>query len=113
MLSHVDIANKYLEAGVFLYATSFWEVHCISALKAQIAGCKTITSDFAALDETVQYGRKIHTKGEKWGKENTFGDSGHDGAYIDAILDGICLGEKPKKEDVSWERITELWNKEL
>ena len=113
MLSHVDIANKYLEAGVFLYATSFWEVHCISALKAQIAGCKTITSDFAALDETVQYGRKIHTKGEKWGKENTFGDSGHDGEYIDAILDGICLGEKPKKEDVSWERITELWNKEL
>lgn len=64
MISHTEIARKYLESGVFLYATQFMEIHCISALKAQIAGCKTITSDFAALNETVQKGIKIHTDGK-------------------------------------------------
>jgi glycosyltransferase involved in cell wall biosynthesis len=111
MLSHTEIARKYLESGVFLYPTQFYEIHCISALKAQIAGCKTITSDFAALDETVKKGIKIHTEGEKWGKENTFGDSENRDKYVEAIIDGEESGSVPN--DVDWNCVSEKWNKIL
>lgn len=111
MISHTEIARKYLESGVFLYATQFMEIHCISALKAQIAGCKTITSDFAALNETVQKGIKIHTDGKKWGKEDTFGDTENRDKYVNAILKGSEVGVLPK--DFDWVSISNKWNENL
>jgi len=116
MIQHTKIAEKYLEAGVFLYPTQFYEIDCISARKAQIAGCKVITSDFAALKETVQYGMKIRTEGEKWGKENTFGDT-NTSTYVDAILSKDDLYEKEEvsewSKQFSWDNIAKNWNKEL
>lgn len=60
-LSHGEVANLYLKANVFLYPTEFAEIHCISAVKAQAAGAEPICTDFAALDETVQFGFKAHS----------------------------------------------------
>ena len=112
MLPHSEIAKKYLEAGVFLYPTSFMEIHCISALKAQAAGCRVITSDFAALNETVQFGTKIHTDGRKWGTENTFGD-GNTETYVDAILSNDNLFDTEDVEEwskqFSWDNIAKRW----
>lgn len=48
-----EIAKAYLKADVFAYPTKFWEISCITAMKAQIAKCRIITSGFAALKETV------------------------------------------------------------
>lgn len=109
MLGHKEIAEKYLESGVFIYPTQFYEVHCISAVKAQLAGCKMVTSDFAALKETVK-GQKVHTDGKKWGKENTFGDAENVHNYVDAILewkydDKIELVRK----QYNWDNIGEQW----
>jgi len=57
-LSHDEIAEKYQEAGIWLYPSEFGEIHCITAIKAQAAGAIPITTNFAALDETVKYGFK-------------------------------------------------------
>jgi glycosyltransferase involved in cell wall biosynthesis len=113
MIGHRDIAKKYLEAGVFLYPTQFYEIHCISAVKAQLAGCKMATSDFAALAETVKPGiRKVHTEGEKWMKENTFGDNNIE-AYLDLIENGFVGDKEWAKETYNWDNIANQWLKEL
>lgn len=56
-----EVARLYQEGHVFLYPTEFYEIFCISAVKAQAAGCELVTSDFAALKEVVKWGVKIHS----------------------------------------------------
>lgn len=120
MVNHKEIAKKYLEAGVFLYPTKFYEIHCISAVKAQLAGCTMITSDFAALDETVQFGWKFEVKEDNWKKNTTFGDKENKDKYI-FILSELgekddCNAEKESKwakETYNWDRISSLWQKNL
>jgi len=114
MIGHKEIAKKYLEAGVFLYPTQFYEIHCISAVKAQLAGCCVITSDFAALNETVQFGTKIHTSGNKWKKENTFGDTENIGKYVEALItepwEDYCA-DGPDGDDYWWAKDKYNWDK--
>lgn len=115
MVSSGKIAEKYLEAGVFLYPTQFFEIHCISAVKAQLAKCKMVTSDFAALKETVNKAHhKIHTDGEKWGKENTLGDN-QTKLYVDAIRDRTNYVDTSEwaKEKYNWDKISNNWNEVL
>ena len=111
MIGHKEIANKYLEAGIFLYPTQFYEIHCISAVKAQLAGCKMVTSDFAALNETVKV-KKIHTECPDLEQRQTQGDLENRDKYVDAILNW-----KTEKADVeseyNWENIAKQWDKEL
>lgn len=64
-LSHQDVADMYKRATIFAYPTEFAEIDCISARKAQAAGAIPVTTDFAALDETVQYGVKVHSEKTK------------------------------------------------
>lgn len=123
MLGHKEIAEKYLEAGIFLYPTQFYEVHCISAVKAQLAGCKVICSNFAALNETVKHGLLIETGGSKWGMENTFGDTENVDLYVDAIIGegGLKPGMKmilnynkeKYADDIGWLNVSNQWNENL
>ena len=111
MINHKEIARKYLEAGVFLYPTQFYEIHCISAVKGQLAECAMVTSDFAALNETVIFGNKIHTNGERWGKESTFGDK-QIGKYVEAIITTKAHPDQKKKmiDKFNWNKVGEQWN---
>lgn len=52
-LSHEDLAKEFLSSGVWAYPTSFWEIDCITAKKAQAGGVEPITSGYAALQESV------------------------------------------------------------
>jgi len=117
MISHKAIAKKYLEAGIFLYPTQFYEIHCISASKAQAAGCHCITSDFAALKEIVNFGDVLHTSGEKWKTENTFGDTENVGKYLNTIkfssFKNSTVEEEWAKETFNWKLITKNWDKVL
>lgn len=115
MIGHKEIAKKYLEAGIFLYPSEFYEVHCISAAKAQAAGCACVTSDAFALNETIKYGNKIHTDCEKWGKENTFGDNLNRDKYVSSILEAKPHEKQIQwaKETFNWDNISNSWNKEL
>lgn len=64
-LSHEEVAKMYKRARIFAYPTEFYEIDCISARKAQAGGAIPVTTDFAALDETVQFGYKVHSKKTK------------------------------------------------
>ena len=105
------MAQKYLEAGIFLYPTQFYEIDCISAAKAQIAGCYPVTSDAFALNETVENGTKIHTDTKRWGTENTFGDMDNIDKYVDAVIENVgktVNGSEIKKKR-NWNNIAQVW----
>lgn len=52
-VDHITLAQKMKEIQVWAYPTEFTEIHCITALKAQEAGCLPVTTGVAALKETV------------------------------------------------------------
>lgn len=61
-VSHSELAKAMQEIQVWAYPTQFTEIHCITALKAQEAGCYPVVTNVAALNETVQSGDKINTR---------------------------------------------------
>lgn len=109
MIGHKDIAKKYLEAGIFLYPTKFYEIHCISASKAQAGGAIPVTSDYAALNETVQHGVKVHEDVEQLA--DTIGEL--QGQNIDEYVDSIILlANQTNRDDMQeWAKETYNWNK--
>lgn len=58
-VSHKRVLEEYGKADVWLYPTAFWEINCISALKAQAMGAIPVTTTYAALDQSVQHGYKV------------------------------------------------------
>ena len=82
-VGHQELADWFMKCGYWFYPTDFPEISCITAMKAQAAGCWPICSDFAALKETVKYGNIV--KGKP-------GDEG----FMDKWLDTVGLfGEMP------------------
>jgi len=51
-VDHKTLAKKYAESKVWAYPTEFPEIWCITAVKANLAGCKPVITDVAALKET-------------------------------------------------------------
>ena len=58
-VNHQDLAKAMQEIQVWAYPTEFTEIHCITALKAQEAGCYPIVTEVGALTETALNGCKI------------------------------------------------------
>lgn len=62
-VNQVELARKMMSAGVWFYPTWFSETSCISAMEAQAAGLRIVTSPIAALVETVgDRGAMVSTK---------------------------------------------------
>lgn len=53
------LAQEYANAGVWVYPTSFTEISCITAMKAQAHGCIPVCTDAFALSETVTHGYRF------------------------------------------------------
>ena len=58
-LPQPGLAELLKTCGIWAYPTHFGEINCISALKAQYYGCEPVVVNYAALRETVQFGRRI------------------------------------------------------
>lgn len=56
-----EVAKLYERGSILAYPSDFYEIDCISVKKAQAAGCIPVTTDFAAFDESVQHGVKVHS----------------------------------------------------
>ncbi len=48
-----ELAREQMRSGVWAYSTWFTETSCLTAMEAQAAGCRIVTSPIAALNETV------------------------------------------------------------
>lgn len=52
-VDQAELAREQMRSGVWTYPTGFTETSCITAMEAQAAGCRIVTSPLAALNETV------------------------------------------------------------
>lgn len=59
MIGQKELAEENAKAGVWFYPTSFPEISCISAMRAQAHGAIPVCASLGALSETVQHGYKI------------------------------------------------------
>lgn len=104
-----EVLEWTFRSGIWAYPTHFGEISCITAMKCQAAGAIPVVCDYAALDETVQYGVKIHTpSGEDIydpDKQEEFGK-----ALIKALKD-TDWQESVRNEMIPWARDKFTWAK--
>lgn len=107
-VSHKTVKRMMLASGVFAYPTHFGEINCISAIKAQLYGCEPVVTDFAALSEMVQHGRKI--KGDIYEEEVR---EEYTKQLIEALKNPISKAERAKAsswaEQYAWTEIAKQW----
>lgn len=106
-VSHEELAKAMKEIQVWAYPTQFPEIHCITALKAQEAKCYPVTTNVAALNETVQSGDKIKTK-------RIYTDEYQQEKFVKAVVDALKEGKQgtpvPKTD---WSDVADQWIKAI
>lgn len=124
-LSQAECAKLYLEGSILAYPSEFYEIDCISVKKAQACGCVPVTTDFAAFDESVQYGAKVHspkTK-ENWCRDFQFSfgieDEATQNAWVDAVVKQLLSPQtnvhemKEWTKKFAWDLIADQWLKQF
>lgn len=118
-VSQGDIVKHIFESGVWAYPCPFPEIYCITAIKAQAGGAIPVSSNFAALDETVQFGVKLPMEEQKEGAKIGKGDVKFLEEYKKALIDMLKHPEKQEKirKDMmawartqSWQNVAKQWH---
>lgn len=110
-----EIVRAIFRSGVWAYPCPFPEIYCITAIKAQAGGAIPVSTDFAALDETVQYGTKLHipNDGAVGRADQEFLNN-----YKEALIDMLKHPEKQEAQrkemmsrarGISWQAIADQW----
>ncbi len=103
-LSHVDLAKLMDKTQVWAYPTEFTEIHCITALKAQQARCYPVTTNVAALQETVQSGVKLDTR-------VIYSDEYQQKKFVDAVVDALKENKTGEPlPDADWSTVAKQWD---
>lgn len=106
-----ELKKVMLTAGVWAYPTHFGEINCISAIKAQAYGAEPVVVNYAALQETVQFGRKV--EGDIYDQETK---DEFKKQLIDALKNPMPEEKREEmmkwaQEKYSWEKIAKDWSK--
>jgi glycosyltransferase involved in cell wall biosynthesis len=103
-VNHQQLADAMRSTQVWAYPTQFTEIHCITALKAQEAGCYPVTTNVAALKETVQSGDKINTK-------RIYIDEYQQEKFIQKVVDALREGKTGSPvPGTDWSDIASQWD---
>jgi tetratricopeptide (TPR) repeat protein len=102
-VSHEELAKAMNETQVWAYPTEFAETHCITALKAQEALAYPVTTDVAALAETVQSGEKFETSIIY---TNEYDQAKFIKAVVSALKEGKLGTPVP---NVDWSDVAQQW----
>jgi glycosyltransferase involved in cell wall biosynthesis len=109
-VSQENLAEEFLSAGAWIYPTWFNETSCISAMEAQAAGLRIVTSNIAALQETVA-NRGVLLNGS-WTTPEYKAD------FINNVVSAlIAEGDSDRKQlqdyakqNFSWDSLAQEWN---
>ena len=108
-LSHTELAKLMKSIQVWAYPTEFTEIHCITALKAQEAGCIPVSTTVAALDETIQSGSRMDVKDIYTNKKAQHW-------FVTNVVDAL-RGHYPKPENKVpnryWPDVAKVWSNAL
>lgn len=113
--SQQKVMEESFASGVWAYPCLWPEIYCITAIKSQAGGAVPVATDFAAINETVQFGTKIH--GE---------DSGYTEEFLNEYKEKLIWWlqhpeeqEKVRSEMMTWARtkswkaVAQQWSKEF
>jgi glycosyltransferase involved in cell wall biosynthesis len=112
-VGHKPLIKALQQSSIYVYPSHFEEISCISAMKAQAAGCIPVVTDYAALAETVKEGIKIPGK---------CGDPAVDEMFKSELISLLKRADvqeeiRPKvlanKEQFGWDRVAKQWKEEL
>lgn len=109
-VNHQELADAMKEIQVWAYPTEFTEIHCITALKAQEAGCIPVVTSVAALKETALGGVQIDSDdiytNEKAQKE-----------FINMVVHGLVedleLDDSKLPDTRYWPDVAKVWSEAL
>ena len=111
-VDHKTLAKKMQETQVWAYPTSFHEIFCITATKANAAHCVPVITDVAALNETgggvarVVSSQEIEKDPQK---QQQFVEE-----VVKALKGGLTHKEIVEQDDLvdnyTWSRIAERWS---
>lgn len=113
-VSHTELATVMKATQVWAYPTSFAEISCITAMKAQAAGMQVVTSGYAALQETIfENETEIEDIHDNPKALQAFTDR-----LIEALLNPLSAKDQEKLskqaiEAYNWSKVAELWDKAL
>ena len=102
-VSHEQLAEEMKGIQVWAYPTEFAEIHCITALKAQEAGCYPVVTNVAALNETVVQGDKLEI-------QNIYTNDYAQKKFIKAVVSALKEGKTAQPvEGVDWQDVSTKW----
>lgn len=116
---HGRVTQKEVEkwtkkCGLWAYPTHFGEISCISAMKAQAYGAIPVVVNYAALDTTVKYGKKIegdiYESNTKLKFKRDLISSLKDDVWQNALRPEMM---KWAKKEFGWDKIAGQWSKEF
>lgn len=112
-LSQEKLKEELLVSGVWAYPTHFGEINCISAIKAQAYGCEPVVVNYAALQETVQYGRKV--EGDIYDQETKDEFAKQLIAALQEPMSDDARNEMSAwaREKYSWDKLAQDWTEEF
>lgn len=112
-LPQPEVAELMKTCGVWAFPTHFGEINCINALKAQAYGLEPVVVNYAALKETVQFGRKV--EGDIYDEETK---AEFKKQLIEALVNPLDDAERVKmmkwaNDTYQWETIAKQWSDEF
>lgn len=109
-IGHKKLIKEYYKSGIWGYPTTFTEISCIGAMRAQVTGAIPVVNDYCALKETVRWG--IKNEGDI-AQEVTFNDYAE---KLITLLKNPEEQEKIRKEMIpeakkifGWEGVATDW----
>lgn len=110
-VSQAVIAEETMSSGIWAYPCPFPEISCITAMKSQAGGAVPVASNFAALNETIQYGVKMPMLDDDgvgvWNKKIA---KEYKAALID-MLKNTDKQDRIRKEMIPWAKQNFSWTK--
>lgn len=110
-IGHTQLNKEFATHAIWAYPTDFTEINCISAMKAQACGAIPVTTNFAALKETVKNGIRVDVDiTTKEGQE----------AYFKVLVE--MLKDEKKQQEIRksmmdfaqdfflWSKVATAWN---
>ena len=112
-VGHKELHKAYAQAGIWAYPTDFQEISCISAMKSAAFGAIPVTTNFAALKETVRHGIKVDVDitekaGQKEYTKALIKFMKQDPEEIEKIRETMM---KDAQEFFPWSGIAKQWDK--
>jgi glycosyltransferase involved in cell wall biosynthesis len=111
-VSHKELVGEFTKSAIFTYPTDFQEISCQNAMTAQIYGAIPVVSDYAALKETVQFGKKIDAD-----ITSSEGKQEYAHALVEALTNEKWQEEERAKmipwakKEFTWSKIAKQWKK--